>query len=67
MIVLSHFINHQAMKIHGGANVYLHALLTSAQDGAEWSASRRSPIPRENNLRYPLDGRLGGHERLTGW
>jgi hypothetical protein len=35
------------MKTYWGVEVYLHAFLTSAQDGGEWSASRPGRfIPR---------------------
>jgi hypothetical protein len=42
---------HHAMKAYWGAEVWLHAFLTSALDGGEWSASR--PVrftPRERAL-----------------
>jgi hypothetical protein len=39
---------HHAMKTYWGMEVYLHAFLTSALDGGEWSASRPSRFtPRE--------------------
>jgi len=42
-----------------GAEVWLHAFLTSALDVAEWSASRPGHFtPRESAPQYPLDRRL---------
>jgi hypothetical protein len=39
---------HHALKAYWGSGVQLHALLNSALDGGEWSASRHSRfIPRE--------------------
>jgi hypothetical protein len=39
---------HHAMKTHWGVEVYLHAFLTSALHGGEWSASRAGRFtPRE--------------------
>jgi hypothetical protein len=42
-----HFVKHHAMKTYRGVEVQLHAFLTWALDGSEWSSSRRGPfIPR---------------------
>jgi hypothetical protein len=39
---------HHDMQVYWGAEVYLHAFLTSALDGGEWSSSRPGRfIPRE--------------------
>jgi hypothetical protein len=38
---LSLFLNkHHHIKTYGGVEEYLHAFLTSARDGVEWSVSR---------------------------
>jgi hypothetical protein len=50
---------YHAMKRCGGPEVYLHALLTSALDGGEWSESRPDRfIPRE---------RVPGTHWIGGW
>jgi hypothetical protein len=55
------------MKKYWGMEVYLHAFLTSALDGGQWSASRPSRFtPREGAPRYPLDRRLGGPQSRSG-
>jgi hypothetical protein len=47
--------------------VQLHAILTSAPDGGEWSASLLGRFtPREKDRRYPLDRRLGGPQSRSG-
>jgi hypothetical protein len=56
-----------AMKACWGAEVQLHAFLTSALEGGEWSASRPSSLtPRERDRQYPLDRRLGGPQSRSG-
>jgi hypothetical protein len=47
-------------------DVWLHALLTSALDGNEWSASRSGRLSRRKNPRYPLDRRLGEAQSQSG-
>jgi len=50
--------DHHPMKAYWGVEVYLHALLTSALDGGEWSASCPGHfIPRE---RGPDTNWMGG-------
>jgi len=45
----------------GGVEVYLHAILISALDGGEWSASHPVPLyPLGKSPRYSRDRRLGG-------
>jgi hypothetical protein len=54
------------MKTYGGRGI-APALLTSALDGGEWSASGPSRCnPRGNSPRYPLYMRLGGPQRRSG-
>jgi len=36
------YSKHHTMKAYWGAEIYLHALLTSALDSGDWSASRPS-------------------------
>jgi hypothetical protein len=51
-------IEHHAMKAYWGSEGKLHALLTSALDGGEWSASRTGRFtPRE---RAPGTHWIGG-------
>jgi hypothetical protein len=47
--------------------LHLHAFLTSALDGGEWSASRPGRfIPSERAPWYQLDRRLGGPQSPSG-
>jgi len=47
--------------MYWGMEVYLHAFLTSAVDGGEWSASQTNHfINGVKSSQYPLDRRLGG-------
>jgi hypothetical protein len=39
------FTVHYAIKTYGGVEVYIHAFLTSALVGGEWSASRPGRFP----------------------
>jgi hypothetical protein len=50
---------HHAVKTYGWAEVQLHALLTSALDGGEWSASC-------HGSQYPYHRRLGGPQSGSG-
>jgi hypothetical protein len=50
------------MKTYWGVEVQLHAFLTSALDGGEWSVSR----PQGKSPWYPLDRRLGGPQGRSG-
>jgi len=45
-----------------GVELELHAFLTSALRGGEWSASRLGRL----TLRYSLDRRLGGPQSCSG-
>jgi hypothetical protein len=38
-------IKHHTIQVYVGVNVWLHAFLTSALDGGEWSASRPGHFP----------------------
>jgi hypothetical protein len=52
---------YHAMKTYWGVEVQLHAFLTSAQAGDEWSASRPSSFTSGvKSPRYPLERRLDG-------
>jgi hypothetical protein len=54
------------MKAYWGAEIQLHAFLTSALDEWEWSASSPGRFtPRESPL-YQLDRRLGGLQSRSG-
>jgi hypothetical protein len=53
-------IKHHAMKTCGGVKVQLHALLTSALDGGEWSASSSGRFTAGQEPRCTLDRRLRG-------
>jgi hypothetical protein len=50
---------HHEMKTYWGVEVYLHAFLTSALDGGEWSASRPG--------RFTPKERAPGTHRIRGW
>jgi hypothetical protein len=61
-------IKHHAMKMCRGVEVLLHAFLTSALDGSEWSASRPSrftPCERPSSTLWTVKSRSGrcGEER----
>jgi len=45
--------------------VWLHAFLTWAVDGAEWSASRRPLYPQGKSPWYVFDRRLDGLQRWS--
>jgi hypothetical protein len=50
---------HHTMKSYGGVEIYLHAFLTSALDGGEWSSSDPYRFtPRKKIPLYPLDKKL---------
>jgi hypothetical protein len=48
------------MKTYWGVEIQLHAFLTSALDGGEWSASHPGRFTPREIPWYPLDRRLGG-------
>jgi hypothetical protein len=53
--------------VHGGEEVQLHAFLTSALAGGEWSATlsnRFTPVGK--SPRYPFDRRLGRAQSRSG-
>jgi len=58
------------MKMYWGLEVKLHALLTSAPHGGEWSASWLSCpailLPRKSPW-YQLDRRLSGAQSVWMW
>jgi hypothetical protein len=55
------------MKAYWGGEVYLHAFLTPALDGGEWSTSRPGRFTsRERAICYPLDRRLGVPQSRSG-
>jgi hypothetical protein len=55
----SFLTEHHAMKVYWGVKVQLHAFLTSALDGGEWSASHHGRFtPRE---------RAPGTHWIGGW
>jgi hypothetical protein len=56
------------MKTYRGVEVYLHAFLTAALDGGEWSASCPAVLLVQpgKNYRYPLDRRLGEPQSWSG-
>jgi hypothetical protein len=41
------------MKTYGALEIELHAFLTSALDGGEWSASRRATLPTGIDTEVP--------------
>jgi hypothetical protein len=52
------------MKMYGEEEVESHTFLTSALDGAEWSASHTSEGGK--NSLGPLDNRLSGPQSQSG-
>jgi hypothetical protein len=59
---------YRSMKTYGGVEMYIHALLTSALHGGEWSASslnRITPPPREKGAKLLLH-KLGGPQNRSG-
>jgi hypothetical protein len=49
---------HHDMKAYCGMKAQLHAFLTSALEGGEWSASRPGRFSPGKEPTYPLDTRL---------
>jgi len=50
----------------GGVEVYLHAFLTLALDGGEWSTSRNDRVTPGVRAPYRLDRRLGELQSRSG-
>jgi hypothetical protein len=50
----------------GIVEVQIHAILTSALDGDEWSASRLGRFTPGKSPWFPLDRRLGGPQIRSG-
>jgi len=42
---VSFLTEHHAMKAYWGSGIIAPRILTSAQDGGEWSSSRPGPVP----------------------
>jgi hypothetical protein len=58
---------HHTIKTYWGVEVKLHAFLTSALDGGEWSASQPGRFtPGEYSSRFPLDRMWGGLQNRSG-
>jgi hypothetical protein len=45
---------HHAIKTYWGVEVYLHAFLTLALDGGEWSAHAPAALPRGKEPPLPI-------------
>jgi len=58
---------HHAMKTYGGVELQIHAFITSALDGGEWSASRPGRFTPGNKARYTLDRWLAGWTLEPVW
>jgi hypothetical protein len=54
------------MKAYGEEDIYIHAFLTSALDGGEWSGSRSNALFPGKDSRHPLDTRLFEPQSRTG-
>jgi hypothetical protein len=54
------------MNMYGGVEVRLHAFLTLALVGGEWSASHPGRFIPWKEPRYTLDRRLGGPQSRSG-
>jgi len=54
------------MKTYGRVKVWLHALLTSALDGGEWSAHPPAALPPGKIPQHPMARRQGGPESRSG-
>jgi len=59
-------MKHNTIKTYAGAEVQLHAFLTSALDGNEWSASRLGRFKSGERTPYPSDRRLSGPHSQSG-
>jgi hypothetical protein len=61
------FYFYHAMETHGGVAMYLHAFLTLAFGGGEWTASRPSRFTHQGKSPwYLMDKRLGGPQSRSG-
>lgn len=56
----------QAMKVCRGSEDYIHSFLTSALHGGEWSTLSSGRFRPGNELRQPLNRRLGGPQGRCG-
>jgi hypothetical protein len=56
------------MMAYVRVQVWAHTFLISPLDRGEWSAFHPSHFtPQGNNTQHPMDRRMGGRQKLSGW